>query len=63
MTHMNSSVKQNRLTDKENRLVVAKGGWERDELGVWDSQMQTILYRKANNRVLLDSTRTVLSIL
>ena len=27
-----------RLTDIENRLVVAKGegGWERDGLGVWD---------------------------
>ena len=29
---------RNRLTDIENRLVVAKGedGWERDGLGVWD---------------------------
>ena len=31
----------------ENRPVVAKGeeGWERDGLGVWDQQIQTILYR------------------
>ena len=29
---------RNRLTDIENRLVVAKGeeGWGRDGLGVWD---------------------------
>ena len=38
---------RNRLTDRENTLVVAKrgGGWRRDGLGVSDSQMQTIMFR------------------
>ena len=33
--------------DIENRFVVAKGegGWEREGLGIWDYQMQTIIYR------------------
>ena len=33
-----SKSNKNRLTDIENRLVVAKGegAWERDGLGVWD---------------------------
>ena len=37
----------NRLTDTENRLVVAKGEgeWGRDRLGDWDQQMQSILYK------------------
>ena len=37
MTQMNFYETQNRLTDIENRLVVAKGegGWKRDGLGVW----------------------------
>jgi len=26
----------NRLTDTENRLVVAKRGWRRDGLGIWN---------------------------
>ena len=35
---MELKLRNNRLTDIENRLVVAKGGgkWERDRLGVWD---------------------------
>ena len=38
---------RNRLTDIENRLVVAKGerGWGRDKLGVWDQQMQTTVQK------------------
>ena len=38
---------RNRLTDRENTLVVAKRGegWRRDGLGVSDSQMQTIMFR------------------
>ena len=38
---------RNRLTDIENRLVVAKAEGEsgREGLGVWDEQMQTIIYR------------------
>ena len=42
----------------ENRLVVAKaeGEWGRDRLGVWDQQMQTIIYRMDKQKVLLYST-------
>ena len=29
----------------ENRLVVDKEGWGMVELGVWDEQMQTVIYR------------------
>ena len=38
---------RNRLTDVENRLVIAKGEerWGRDGLGVWGRQMQTVTYR------------------
>ena len=38
---------RDRLTDTENRLVVAKWvvGWEREGLGVRDEQMQTIIQR------------------
>ena len=38
---------RSRLTDIENRPVVAKGeeGWEGDGMGVWDQQMQAIIYR------------------
>ena len=43
---MNLSRKQ-KQTDRENRLEVAKSeeGWGRDGLGVWDQQMQTVIYR------------------
>ena len=34
---------RNRFTDIENRLVVAKGGGERDGLGVWDYNMKTLI--------------------
>ena len=40
---MNLSTKW-KQTDIENRLVVA-AVWGRDGLGVWDQQMQTILYK------------------
>ena len=51
---MNSSIKQKRLTDTENRLV----GREGDGLGVWDQQMQTITVRTITyNKVILNSTR------
>ena len=35
----------NRLTDIENRLVVAKAGGGREGLRVWDYRMQTIVNR------------------
>ena len=43
---MNLPRDRNRLTDIENRLVIAKGEvrQRRDELGVWGQQMQTIMY-------------------
>ena len=39
---MNSRQNRNRLTDIENGCVIAKG-W--GGVGVWDQQMQTIIYR------------------
>ena len=38
---------RNKLTDIENRLVVAKeeDGRGRDGVGVWSEQMQTIIYK------------------
>ena len=45
---MNTSMKQNtnRLTDTEDRPVVAKGEvrWGKEGLGTWDQQMQTSIY-------------------
>ena len=46
MTQMNLPTKQNKLLDMENRLVVVKErsdgeGW----IGIWDQQMQTVIYR------------------
>ena len=42
-----SRVSKHSVTDIENRLVVANGEgvWGRDGLGVWDQQIQTIIYR------------------
>ena len=42
---VNLPTEQNRLTDIENRLVVAKeeGRWGTERLGIWDYQMQTII--------------------
>ena len=43
---MNLSMKTNRLTHIEKRLVVSKGvGRGGQWMGVWDLQMQTIIYR------------------
>ena len=43
---------RNRLTDLEIRPVIAKAewGWVREELEVWDSQRQTLLYRMAKKQ-------------
>ena len=44
---MNLSLKEKGLTDRENRLVIAKGkeeGWE-DGVGGWSEQMQTTIHR------------------
>ena len=49
MTQTNSSIEQTPAT--ENRL--AKVGWERDGLRVWDQQMQISIYRMINNQILL----------
>ena len=47
---------RNRLTDKENRLVIAKIGWRRDALGVWDSRCKVLYTEWINKKVLLYST-------
>ena len=41
---------KNRLTDIENRFVVAKAEkrWGRKEIGAWDQQMQAIIYKRGN---------------
>ena len=43
----NSLPKKKQLTDIQNRLMVSKGErvTRREELGVWDYQMQTSIYR------------------
>ena len=46
MTPMNYLQNRNRLTDTENRLVVARAvGMAGNGLGVWDEQVETIMYR------------------
>ena len=54
---MNLSMKK-KHTHRENRPVVAK--WVerqgRDRLLVWDWQMQTIIFRMDNNKLLLNNT-------
>ena len=49
---------RNKLTDIENRLVVAKGDGEeeRTALGVCDYQVQTIIYRMDKQQSPIDST-------
>ena len=39
--------KEKKVMDVEKRRVVAEGEgvWERNGLGVWDQQMQTIIYK------------------
>ena len=58
MTQMNRCTKQNRLTDIENRLVVAKGEGVRGEMN-WEfgiSRCKLLYIGWINNKVLLYST-------
>ena len=52
-TRYKGSNLENRLTDVENKLKFAKGEirWGKDKFGVWDQQIQTIIYRMDNNKV------------
>ena len=65
MTKINLSMQQkqthrHREQTQTQRLAVAAGGGGtsgRDgETGVWEEQMQTIIYRRERNKVLLQST-------
>ena len=49
---------RNKLTDIENRLVVAKGDGEEERiwLGVWDYQRQIIIYRMDKYQGPIEST-------
>ena len=53
-------IAKKKLTDIQNRLLMVSKGERvtgREELGVWDYQMQTSIYRGwINNQVLLYST-------
>lgn len=49
--------------DIENRLVVAKGEWEREGLEIWDKQIQTIIYRMDKQPSQYIAQRTVFNIL
>ena len=44
---MNLSMKQKQTHRHREQICGCQdvGGWERDGLGVWDQQMQTIMYR------------------
>ena len=44
---MNLSMKQKQTHRHREQTCGCQGGegWEREELGVWDKQMQTIIYR------------------
>ena len=44
------------LQTQRTDLWLSRGGWGRDGLGDWDQEMQTIIYRMDNNKVLLYST-------
>ena len=46
---------RHRLTDTQNKLTATKGEEGRNELGVWDWQIQTTIY-KIDKKVLLCST-------
>ena len=46
---------RHRLTDTQNKLTATKGEEGRNELGVWDWQIQTTIY-KIDKKVLLYST-------
>ena len=47
MTQMNLSRKQKQTHRHREQTCGCQGGgeWGRDELGVWDQKMQTIVYR------------------
>ena len=50
---MNLSVKQYQEHREHTGGCQGGGSWERIGLGVWDSQLQTGIYRIENNKVLL----------
>ena len=54
---MNISMKQKQTHRCREQTCGCQGGggWEREGWGVWDQQMQTIIYRWINNKVLLYS--------
>ena len=57
---MNLSMKQKQTHRRREQACGCQGGggWGRDRLGVWDQQMQTIIYRtdKQQGPILLYST-------
>ena len=53
ITQMNLSVKQYQEHREHTGGCQGGGSWERIGLGVWDSQLQTGIYRIENNKVLL----------
>ena len=58
MTQINLSMKENRLTDIENRLMVVKEerGWGRNGEGGWVSRCKLLCIEQVSNKVLLYST-------
>ena len=44
MTQMNLSTRQKQTHRRREQVCGCQGGWAREELGVWDEQMQTIIY-------------------
>ena len=42
---MNLSTNQKQTHRHRKQVAKGEGGWGRDGLGVWDQQMQTIIYR------------------
>ena len=71
ITHMrnlkcdpNELIHENRLTDKREQTCACQGGgeWEREGLGIWNQQVQTIIYRM-ENKILLWAQRTMFNIL
>ena len=51
MTQINLSMKENRLTDIENRLIVVKEkrGWGRNGEGGWVSRRKLLCIKQVNN--------------
>ena len=64
MTQMNPSMKQkqNYIHTEQTGGCQGGGGWGRDELGVWDSQMQALIHKMDKNRVLPRSWHLVPSL-